>query len=145
MTATYTEARDETMSRLNTQWTASGAFTETTPLLFEDKEEADSAIPVGDEPWARAGIRFLPAAQVAHGDGEKLYRRPGLLMVDVYTPPGDGKQSVDAIVEVLTSAFEGHSTPGGVTFLTFEQNDRGMEDGEQLTRVIATFEFYERK
>lgn len=145
MTTTFTGARDDILGRLNDQWTEVGAVTENLPILFEDKEESQTDVPETESAWGRAGVRFLTASQVAHGDNEKLYRRPGVLVVDVFTPPGDGLTLLDSIVAVIAAAFEGHTTPGGVTFSDFDQDDLGISERDRQTRVTVLFEFHERK
>lgn len=139
--ATYTQARDDIMGRVKTKWTEVGSATENLPLIFADKEKKGSDIPEDEGSWGLADVSFGPSIQAGHGDNEKRYRRTGILIVDVHTQPGDGYVSIDAIVQVLADAVEGHTTPNGVTFLDFDSKDGGNVGQFKVTRVVASFDF----
>lgn len=139
--ATYTQAKDDIMDRVYTKWTENGSTTENLPLVFKDKEKKGSQIPDTEGAWGRTEVRFGHSVQAGHGDNQKRYRRTGFLVVDVFTPPGEGQETLDLILQELANAVEGHSTPNGVSFLDFETKDEG-EFGQFLqTRVVSSFDF----
>lgn len=141
--ATRTLARDEVMTLFRTAWTASGAPSETLPILFWDiaQDIPDSGA------WCRITMQHNEGEQVtlSNGSGNRRFRRFGVINVQIFTPIGDGLELNDLLTKIAEDAFEGVTSTNGIVFLNVRSNEVGP-DGEWFqTNVLADFEYDEVK
>lgn len=145
MTLTLTEARDAVYSFVKTAWGAS-AVTSSYPMLYDNV--------VGDKPgededttraaaWARTTVRTFESPQSTVGVPGR-YQTQGGLVVQVFTPFGDGHALGDAICEVLLSALRGQvGTPDTLWFFDVFPAEIGQDGPWFQTNINATFRYQE--
>lgn len=135
---TYEEAVDEIQLMLLMAWTPTGH-----KLFFEsvrDQRETDNTA------WAVSVIRHGTARQATlGGEGNRLFERIGIVIVQVFTPVGKGLQESYRLARVVAEAFEGRSSPGGVWFRNVGINELGKDGMFQQLNVTAEFQYHETK
>jgi len=140
MTATITQARDDMLGVLKVAWEAS-ADSQNLPMLYPDV--------AGDPPtegaWGRATVLHTGSnqASLANHAGVRRFRRTGVVVVQLFTPPGGGQVLSDDLVTVVKNAFEGITTTNGVVFLNVTPRDIGQSGGFYQANVQADFEYDE--
>lgn len=136
---TFAQARDEITQMLATAWAVTGY-----PLLFEDMKGDP---PKTGGPWARLRIAHNRGDQeaLANPIGTRLWKRDGLLFVQVFTPIGEGLSRADALAKIAMDAYEGKSSPGGVWFRKVRYREIGPDGNWFQVHVIAEFEYTEAK
>lgn len=141
MSLTYAQARDEMLTQITAAWTAgaSGA-----PLLYDDRP---GATPADATTWARVHIQHNLGTQATIGNpiGNNLFRRDGLLTVQIFVPIGKGLSLADTLAKVAADAFEGQSTPGGVWFRKVRMREIGPDKAWFNVNVYAEFNYDEAK
>lgn len=142
---TATQARDQVMQTIKDAWDASGT-TASIALLY-DNVRAD---PIGNDangnplPWGRATVRTFTSPQdLIKGDGSGIYQTEGRLVVEIYTPVGDGHALTDAIVEVLKTATRNQRTSGGLWFFEGVPNEVGLDGAWFRTDYTSRFRYHE--
>ena len=139
---TVATARDDMLAVLKTAWEAS-AISQDLVLLYPDV--------AGDPPtegaWGRATVLHTGSAQasLANHAGVRRFRRTGVVIVQLFTPPGGGQVLSDDLVAVVKDAFEGITTTNGVMFLNVTPRDIGQSGGFYQANVQADFEYDEVK
>lgn len=142
---TATEARDAINGVINTAWLASGV---TSAIVLQwDNVKAD---PVGEDadgnslPFARSTIRTFDTTQETLGGvGNRKHQTEGTVVVQIFTPSGDGHVLADTIVEVLKTALR-NVRVGNLWF--FDVTAREVrQDGPHFNQnVVAGFRYEER-
>lgn len=110
-------------------------------VLYDD---TDTPPPVDVRtPWARANIRHADgnASSLGGATGKKRYTRIGLVIIQLFTPVGNGMSSSDALVGIVLNAYEQGSAADGVWFRKARPVDIGRNDGWTQTNVMAEFEY----
>lgn len=138
MSHTATSARDAVLSVVNTAWLGSG-ITASIGMLWDDVQLTEDELtalrfdPQGNPlPYARTTARTLVSNQeTLGGEGVAKYLTEGLLVVQIFTPPGDGNELADSIVEVLKAATRGKSV-GALWFFDVVPREVGID--KQWTR-----------
>jgi len=134
MSLTYTAARDEILTLFKTAWDAQGTVP---PVLYWDR--ATQPPTSGD--WARITLRHTSGGNAAISN--RFFVREGLVTVQLFTNFGEGLSSADLMSKVVSDAFQGQQTAGGVWFRNVRVNEIG-QDGEWFqTNVLIDFEYNE--
>lgn len=138
MSLTYWEAVEEMNTMLYDAWSTTG-YEMTWEAVGEDREETS-------DPWATAAIRHADALQdTLGGVGNRSFRRVGVIIVQIFTPTGNGLQESYDLAKVVIDAFEGKASPGGVWFRNVRLNEIGHEGHFMQTNVLVDFRYDERK
>lgn len=138
---TQTEARDTILAIVETAWTASGAPTETAPLLFPGVK--------GDKPssgtWGIASAVHTGREQdTLSRPGRRRFLVSGTLRVQIYTPTGDGFAAADVIAENIKAALDAVPVTSGVWFVNVRSTDVGEEGPWLNVNVEAGFRYQQR-
>lgn len=137
MSLTQPQAVDEIYGVLNDAWTPSGL-----PLYFEDTRSERTAEEIA---WAVAFIRHAAGFQATLcGEiGQRTFTRLGYITVQIFSPVARGLHEARALAKVVTDAYEGFSTPGGVWFRNVRMNEVGREGDNFQVNVVAEFRYDE--
>lgn len=141
MSATYAVARDEITRQVHSAWvTANPSY----PMLFDDRKGQK---PATDIPWARLTVQHNRGDQeaLANAIGRRLFSRDGLVIVQIFTPAGEGLRTSDALAKVVSDALEGKATPNGVWFRNVRLREVGPDGAFHQVNVIAEFVYSEAK
>lgn len=147
MTATLTQARDEITALFKAAWDAAPPSQGLTVLYDDVESDPPTSVAAA---WARHSVRHNPVqpGQVTLGrgpDGRRRYRRSGLVLIQLFTPPGDGLSLSDQLATIARSAYQGvATTPGNVIFRAVSVSEVGKDVGGWFqTNVTAEFEYDE--
>ena len=134
---TQAEARNDTMGLISSVGTA-----QSVKVLYDDVLED---VPNGDTAWARAILRHTTGGQSSLMDngGKHRYTRSGLLIVQIFTPMGDGLKKADTLSTAFRDAVEGVTTVNGVWFNNVRINEVGRDGEWYQTNVLADFRYDE--
>lgn len=139
MTLTYQQAKDEMFAIFKTAWDTTGY-----PVHYQDvkTERADT-----EEPWSAIFIQHTAGAQttLSGAVGTRTFSRVGILTVQIFTPVGNGLQDSYDLAKVVSDAFEGTSSPGGVWFRNVRLNEVGRDGEFFQLNVIVEFNYDEIK
>lgn len=141
MSLTVAQARDEMLKAITDAWTAgaSGA-----PMFYDDRPGEP---PKDGKAWARVNIKHTVGQQatIANPIGNSLFRRDGIITVQIFTPSGQGLKLADQLAKVVLDALEGQSTPGGVWFRKVRLREVGPDGTWFNLNVLAEFNYDEAK
>lgn len=146
MPATITEARDQMLSRLKTDYDANPSGFGNLVIMWDDSAN-DPPIPdpqvVTPLPWARVNVKHTTGRQTAIGkSGVKgRYTRGGFLIIQLFTPGNKGLVSSDAIITMILAAFEGKTTSGGLVFRNGRFQEVGQDGPWHQTNIFVDFEY----
>lgn len=150
MTCTRSTARDEIMSAINTAWVAAPASS-TLDLFFQDVDgEPDAAVVAetsAPTSWARATVTHGVRGQssLSNHENKQRYTAVGLVIVQVFTPRGNGLSISDELCKIIEDALDGVKTPSGVWFRNVRSTEVGPSGSWFQVNVIAEFEYDEIK
>lgn len=141
---TDTEARDEILAVLATAWAASGT-TSSIPLSYVGD---GASVPTDNDTtpaWARADVREVLSrdASLTGANGTKRYENRGLVVLQIFTPTGDGHATADAIKNVFKEAFRGTKTANGVWFRNVRVTPVGTSGAWYQHNGIAEYSYDE--
>lgn len=141
MSLTVAQARDEMLTLITAAWTANAGGL---PLFYDDRPGEP---PTNGTGWARVNIQHNLGAQstISNPIGNNLFRRDGLLTVQIFAPIGKGLSQADALAKVALDAFEGKSTPNGVWFRKVRMREIGPDKSWFNVNVYAEFNYDEAK
>ena len=141
MSLTYEQARGETFEAFRDAWTGGGFALSN--VAWPDLE---FTIPAGNVPWARVSFDIVTSGQDGFGIGTRKFRRSGLLAVQLFTPLGGGSTDAMNLAKIVTDAFEGQRTAGGVWFRSISgPTSVGASGGFNQTNLAVAFEYDEIK
>jgi hypothetical protein len=139
---TLNEARDAVYARFLDEW-KDDEEAALTPFCL-DNETLDN-----HPTWSRCSVRSMPGGQETLGrPGNRKYHRKALVRVEVYTPPGEGLQAADLLVQKAVALFEGRSLLGTTVKLYDAQTaEVGLVDEGRwfLSTFQASFDYEEIK
>mgnify|MGYP000046911348 CR=1 FL=1 len=128
---TFEQAHDEILGMFKTAWDTTGykaSYTNVTPDFPDDPE-----------PWARPKVKHHAggSGSLTGASGSRRYERPGLLIVQIFVPKGEGLSEAYSLGKVIADAYEGQSSASGAWFRNIRPDEVG-EDGdfEQLNMLI---------
>lgn len=135
-------AYNDTMGRVKLKWDTTGF-----PIKFPNAP-ADTAlqalIDTGTTPWAR--VTYLPnlreQSSIAGPTGSKETAQ-GLVIVQVFTPTGDGGLQDRTLTALVETAFVKVSTPNGVWYRKVRTECVGQEGFWWHSNVIAEWSYDE--
>lgn len=144
---TTEQARDAMMGLVKSTidaWNIANPSTPVAETVWDDAE-AKSAHD-GKVAWVRASVRHAESNQRSLGSvGRRRFTRTGVVVLQVYTPFGDGFTLADRLaMKALRDALEG-STTTGVWFRRVSAREVGKSGLHQQTNVVASFEYDERR
>lgn len=139
MSLTYQQARDEMFSVFKTAWDATGY-----PVHYEDVYKPRSK---DEKPWATVTLKHASGFQstLSGVTGSKTFTRLGFITTQIFVPTGKGLQEAYDLAKVISDAFEGTSTPGGVWFSNVTLNEVGREGEFFQLNVVIEFRYDEIK
>jgi hypothetical protein len=112
-------------------------------VVYEDTKVAANA---GTTPEFRVFIRHGNGNQSSLGSvGNRKFDRKGVVIVQVFTPIGDGFTLDDTLSTVARNCFEGVTTSNGVWFRRTKVQEVGKTGAFYQTNVTAEFEYTERR
>ncbi len=129
--------------------TAWNTITPTVPPVSFPNRPLDTAtqaaIDAGATSWARVTYKPNKRSQQAIGGGVggRLFLQTGIMMVEVYTPSGDGGRIDRTFTRLVERAFEGISTPNGLWFRNVSTTARGVEGTLHCSVVTVEWEYNE--
>lgn len=141
MTVTnVTQAQDEGLKAFRDAWEAAPP-SQGVPLLYEDVAGA----PPTSGPWARVAFRNSTGRQhsLAGELGTRMFQHAGIVLVQIFTPTGDGRVLADQLAQISKNAFEGRATASDVRFRNTRILHVGQEGAWYQTNVLADFEYEE--
>lgn len=145
MTATRAEARDAMIRRFIEVWTAD-PVSQDILVALPDKEFTP---PTSTKtPYGRVIITHNPGvggeSGLTGGTGTRRYLRTGVILVELFTPKGDGLALADQLVAIVARCFEGVDlVPSGVWFRGVRHTEVESDGAWAQTNVLATFEYDE--
>lgn len=143
---TIGDARDAIIGQFRTAWLASGTTSGIT-LLYDDVEgdrpgHAANGLPTS---FARISVRHFTneTETIGLGDGGKDLHR-GQVVVQVFTPKGDGYRVADPIAQVAKRAFQRRTITGIDGWYTGATHNEVPADGPwSQINVVAGFAYSE--
>lgn len=139
MSLTYQQARDEIFALFKTAWDTTGYS-----VHYQDvRRQRDT----DNEPWAVVTLQHSSGFQATLSgvSGSRTFARLGFITVQIFTPSGKGLQESYDLCKVVSDAFEGATTPGGVWFRNVRLNEVGRDGEFYQLNVIAEFRYDEIK
>lgn len=141
MSRTRTQARDEINSLIKV---AADTIDELTVIWEDTKLD----LPEGSDPplpYIKVFIRHQNAGQgsLSGTSGNRMFDRRGQVVIQLYTPVGDGLTDSDIFATTLKNAMEGQSTANGVWFRDVNAREVGKDGPKFLTNITAEFEYVE--
>ena len=95
--------------------------------------------PPSGEAWVRFRVQSGPAAQVAMGGPENLYRHDGDVVIEVFAPRGHGERAALEHADLAAAAFRAWRT-AELTFWTPRLTPAEVVDGWWKVDVICPFQ-----
>ena len=139
MTADYQEARDSIFEILKQGWATTGF-----PILWPD---VVADIPTTRAPWARVLLKHSLGYQatLSGSTGQQRFSREGFIIVQIFTPNGEGSTRGYTLSKVVSNIFEGKSTENGIWFRNIRVNEVGSDSNWFQINVICDFIYDEVK
>lgn len=143
MPLTVEQARDEMSQVLKDALAAAQSGYQNILVLWDDTD-GDPPKDVAT-PWLRHTIKHALGGNASLGgaDGKKRRFRGGVLAVQIFTTPGDGNSTADALIGIIMQAYEDGSAAAGVWYRNVRFTEIGFSGGWKQTNVYADFEYDE--
>lgn len=139
MSLTYQQAKDEILTIFKDAWDTTGY-----PVHYQDvRKQRDR----DEEPWATVFLQHSAGFQstLTGVQGERTFSRLGFVTVQVFTPIGKGLHKAYELAKLVSDAYEGAATPGGVWFRNVKLNEAGQDGEFYQLNVIIEFSYDEIK
>lgn len=141
---TATQARGAINNAINDAWLASGV---TSGFQMQwDNVKLDPVVEDADGnplAYARTTIRtFTSTQETLGGVGSRKHQTEGQVVVQIFTPSGDGHTLADAIVEVLKVAVR-NIRVGDLWFFDAVPREVGIDGPHFQTNFVAGFRYAE--
>lgn len=135
-----TAARDFIYGTLKTAVEASAL--PATPIRYPDY--IGTEVP-SDNAWIRATVHHTDEHQATIGStGQRRYRVYGVLMIQIFTPTGNGQKVADILSGVVKGAFRGVNVGlDSIVFNRVRVTDVGQSGDWLQTNVTADFDYDE--
>lgn len=139
MSLTYKEAKNEILDIFKAAWDPTGY-----PVHYEAVREDRST---DQNPWAVVTLQHAAGFQstLNGANGTRTFTRLGFVTVQIFKPSGKGLQEAYDLAKVVSDAFEGTATPGGVWFRDVRLNEVGRDGEFFQMNVVAEFRYDEVK
>lgn len=141
-----TQARDEIYGVIKAAWDTTGLT-----MLFADvegdPESTQQTSKTEPQSYARATIQHQDRFQTAIGNsnGQNRYEAQGVVIVQIFTPLGEGLSNADAYAILIQNALDGVRTSGGARFKNVTAREVGPDGPWYQTNVTAEFYYDEVK
>ena len=137
MAETYSEARDAINALVTTAWSA---VAPSSPLLYDNLDSERPATPTF---FGRVTVRFFDGRQASLGSvaGGRVFRREGLVYVQVFTPHGKGLTQANVVSEALVRAIENPGATGNIWFRDAHASEIGSDGAYYQINVVARFQY----
>lgn len=139
---TSEQAYRDTMDRFLAKWTPTGH-----PAIFPNvplDTAAQACIDTGTEAWARLSYKPNLRNQTSiSGPGNAKYTAEGIVIIEVYTPTGDGGQLDRQLCALVETAYEGVSTANGVWYRNVHTETVGPDGPWWHSNVYASWSYDE--
>jgi hypothetical protein len=98
-------------------------------------------------PYCRVSIKHVSSRQTTFGEiGCRSFQRNGVVIVQLFTPTGEGSTQFDTLAKTISEAFEGVSTPNNLWFRRVSPPIEVGKSGEWYqTNISADFEYDQKK
>lgn len=97
------------------------------------------------KPWARLNVKDnLRSQETLGGVGQRRFDNAGIVIVELYTPSGDGKKLADSLGTLVRNAYENINI-GSLWFRNARTVPVGPDGAWYHSNVIAEFEWQEVK
>lgn len=105
-------------------------------------EDVPGHKPASDVTWARATVRHATGNQSSLGSdtGTRKFTDEGTVIIQVFSPVGDGSTASRAAAEVVLNAYRDARDPN-VWFRDAKLNEVGSDGAFYQTNVTATFSY----
>ncbi len=112
-----------------------------------DNVGKSSVPPSGNTAWARVVLRHTTSEQasLSGASGTQRYERRGVLVIQIFVPPGKGLAEATDLPTIVQTAYEGITTTNGAWFRDVVVNEVGPDGDFYQTNVVALFEYDEFK
>ncbi len=146
---TVAEAFDTVLGVVDTAWKATGAASEDVPMLYDnvggnlpgDPWEPGGNTDFQDEPYARTTVRTITSSQSTQGKQRK-YEDQSTLVVQVFTPVGDGHALGHVLCKVVTDALKANTgSIDGIWFFDVVALEVGVDGALFQYNVNASFRY----
>lgn len=139
MSLTYAQAVDEISAIFKTAWDTTGH-----DAFYESVKKSRGS---NSDPWAVVTLRHAAGFQatLAGDTGTRTYRRQGDLTIQIFIVAGKGLQEFYNLAKVVSDAYEGSASPGGVWFRNIRINEVGRDGEFHQNNVKIDFEYDEIK
>ena len=141
---TATEARDAINGAVNVAWLASGV-TSGFEMQWDDVKADPPGHDANGKPvsWARTTVRtFSSTQETLGGQGNRQHQTEGQVVVQVFTPAGNGRATSDLIAEVLKAALR-NVRIGDLWFFDVRVNEKGQDGAHVRSDLVAGFRYQE--
>ena len=135
------EAVDLILNRFSDHWAANA--TGAPPLAWDGLTFTP---PRNLSPWARVTVRHGTSdIATLGGEGNRVWRSPGLVIIQVFTDLGANRKVNDDLVETAIAAFRGVSvgTDPRVRFRRIDAREIGADGPWWQTNVTVDFDYDE--
>jgi Bacteriophage related domain of unknown function len=139
--ASLTQATDEILGLFRTAWEA-GAPSQGLPVLYPDVAQ--------DVPntgaWARVTLLQTGGGQatLSGATGLRMFRYTGTVVVQVFTPTGEGQVLSQQLAHIVKNAYEGEATtPGDIWFRDARYGPSGQDGAWFRQDVLVDYEYEE--
>lgn len=139
---TAAEAYNDTIGKFATKWA-----TTSLPVKYPNvpvDAAMQTAIDSGETAWARVTYKPNLRDQTSlASSGNAKYTAQGVVIVDIFTPTGDGGTLSRTLYSLVETAFEGISTLNGVWYRQVRTEDIGQDGHYWHTQTIAEWSYDE--
>lgn len=139
---TAAQAYSDTISKFATKWATTG-FPIKYPNIAADAA-MQTAMDSGETAWARLTYKPNLRDQTSlASSGNAKYTAQGIVIVEIYTPTGDGGTLSRTLYSLVETAWEGVSTPNGVWYTNVHTECIGQEGHYWHDNVLAFWSYDE--
>lgn len=115
-------------------------------VAWEDVDtNTTDQIPDAGTKWCRVSVRHRAgeAVSLSSPSGKRKHHETGFLLVEVFTPCGDGSVANDTIVQAFMTALRTRSSLNQLVWYTgVRGQEQGQVDGWYKTNVVAEFHYH---
>jgi len=140
MITSRTQAKDAMMTLLKTVTDAQSLHT-----IWEDvdKNTLDQK-PDTSVPFSRIAVRHRAGGSTSlpNSAGRKKFQEDGFILIEIYTPSGDGTVTADTLAQAFLTALRTRSSLNqSVWYTDVRAQEIGQDDGWFKTNVVAEFHY----